>query len=522
MGLTDTKLRSLRATERPKRVFDGDGLYIELRPNGGKWWRFKYRFDGKEKCLSFGTYPEVPLALARARRLEARALVASGTDPSKVRKQAKLAKQRAAASSLEVVSRAWLARRASAWTQGTLEAIRASLENHVFPSLGSRPIAEVAARDIRVVVQAIDDLGAGETAGRVFQRLRSIYRYAMSEDLVEVDPTLALKPSEIFKPRSISHRLALDAADMPAFFRKLDAYEGDPSTKAALEMLILTAVRPGELRGARWDEMDSDRSLWRIPANRMKMATEHVVPLSTQASALLERMKAVSGSQALVFPSPFYPGKPLSEGTLNSALARLGYGGVATAHGFRTLFSTCANEAGWNSDVIEKQLSHEERDGVRGAYNRAQWLAERVKLMQWWANHLQALREQPTSSRQSPTEERSSPHVRVASRVFEEIGRGEDCRLAKKRKQAAPRHYHRHCKAPLQTRSRPCARWSPRSIKPRAAGTVRSVRARPFRVVAQEFEGVLRGVRIGAGRRGFRVLRPSSCPSLPLRFPETS
>jgi integrase len=392
MGLTDTKLRNVKPPERPKRLFDGEGLYIELRPNGGKWWRFKYRFDGKEKLLSFGTYPEVPLALARARRTEARELVAAGTDPSAARKHVKQAKQRAALSTLEVVSRDWLAHRASGWTSGTLEAITASLENHVFPALGARPIGEIPARDIRGVVQAIDEQGAGETAGRVFQRLRSIYRYALSEELVAADPTQALKPSEIFRPRSVSRRRSPAEADMPAFFRKLDAYEGDLSTKAALELLMLTAVRPGELRGARWKEIDHSRSLWRIPAERMKMATEHVVPLSTQSLAILKRMRSISSTQDMVFPSPLYPGKSLSDGTLNSALARLGYKGLATAHGFRTLFSTCANEAGWNPDVIEKQLSHEERNEVRGAYNRAQWLPERVKLMQWWANYLQALR----------------------------------------------------------------------------------------------------------------------------------
>jgi integrase len=417
MGLTDSKLRSLKLPERPKRIFDGDGLYIELRPNGGKWWRFKYRFDGKEKSLSFGTYPEVPLALARARHAEARQLLAAGTDPSAARQQAKQARKQAAVNTLETVSRDWLAHRASAWTPGTLEAITASLENHVFPALGARPIREVTARDVKVVVQAIDRQGAGETAGRVFQRLRSIYRYALSEDLVEADPTYPLKPSEIFKPRSTSHRLALAEGDMPAFFRKLDAYEGDPSTKAALELLILTAVRPGELRGARWKEMDASRPLWRIPAERMKMASEHLVPLSTQSLVVLASMKSVSGGQELVFPSPFYPGKSLSDNTLNSALARLGYKGIATAHGFRTLFSTCANEAGWNSDVIEKQLSHEERDDVRGAYNRAQWLPERVKLMQWWANHLQTLR---AVSAPSPGSQRTglrSPGGRDGTRV---------------------------------------------------------------------------------------------------------
>jgi integrase len=392
MALSDTAIRNAKPGAKPVRMFDGGGLYLEVAPSGGKWWRLKYRHDNKEKRLSLGIYPDVSLKVARARRDAARKLIAEGIDPSAARQETKQAKQQDALSTVEAVSRAWLAHRASAWTPGTLEAITASLENHVFPALGARPIREIAARDIKQVVQVIDKQGAGETAGRVFQRMRSIYRYALSEDLVGADPTYPLKPAEIFKPRDVNHRLALAEADMPAFFGKLDAYEGDPSTKAALELLILTAVRPGELRGARWKEIDDSRSLWRIPAERMKMAAEHLVPLSTQALAVLETMKSVSGDHGLVFPSPFYPGKSLSDGTLNSALARLGYKGVATAHGFRTLFSTCANEAGWNSDVIEKQLSHEERDDVRGAYNRAQWLPERVKLMQWWADRLQTFR----------------------------------------------------------------------------------------------------------------------------------
>jgi integrase len=184
-----------------------------------------------------------------------------------------------------------------------------------------------------------------------------------------------------------------------AFFRRLSEYEGDPITVAALELLVLTAVRPGELRGMRWSEIEqepgtkqSPRYRWCIPAERMKMNTEHLVPLSTQAAAVLERLRPLSGHGDLVFPSPFYPGKPISDGTLNSALARMGYKGIATAHGFRTLFSTCANEAQWNRDVIEKQLAHEERDDVRAAYNRAAWLPERQRLMQWWGSELERLR----------------------------------------------------------------------------------------------------------------------------------
>jgi integrase len=240
-------------------------------------------------------------------------------------------------------------------------------------------------------VQAIEALGASETAGRVFQRLRAIYRYAVAHDLVKVDPTYPLKPSEIFKPRRVKHRAALAERDVPLFLSRLRDYQGDPTTQAALELLALTAVRPGELRGAQWCEIDEGRALWRIPAARMKMKTEHTVPLSSQALAVLQRLKPITGHGALVFPSPFYPGKPISDGTLNSALARMGYKGTATAHGFRTLFSTCANEHGWNSDVIEKQLAHEDRDEVRGAYNRAQWVDERRRMMQWWGDYLDKL-----------------------------------------------------------------------------------------------------------------------------------
>jgi integrase len=250
----------------------------------------------------------------------------------------------------------------------------------------------VQPRDIREAVQAIESRGASETAGRVFQRLRAVYRYAVAHELTDNDPTYPLKPSEILKPRRTTHRASLSERDVPGFLAKLDKYEGDPATRMALELLMLTATRPGELRGARWEEIDERGALWRIPAERMKMKTEHTAPLSGQALRVLRAMRKISGSDAMVFPSPFYPGKPLSDGTLNSALARLGYKGITTAHGFRTLFSTSANEAGWNSDIIEKQLAHEERDEVRGAYNRAQWLPERTKLMQWWADRLDTLR----------------------------------------------------------------------------------------------------------------------------------
>jgi integrase len=392
MPLTDTAIRKAKPAAKPVRLFDGGGLYLEVAPSGGKWWRLKFRYAGKEKRLSLGTYPDTALQQARERRDEARKQLAAGVDPSAARQAEKTAKRAAALSTLEAVAQEWLAFRASAWTQHTRDVIQASLENHVFATLGARPISAIQPADIRGVVQAIEAAGAGETAGRVFQRLRSIYRYAVAHDLVNTDPTYPLKPSEIFRPRKATHRASLAERDVSAFLHKLASYEGDPITRAALELLMLTATRPGELRGARWAEIDAEQAVWRIPAERMKMKTEHVVPLSPQALALLQELRPISGSGALVFPSPYYPDKSISDGTLNSALARMGYKGIATAHGFRTLFSTAANEAGWRGDLIERQLAHEERNDVRAAYNRAQWIAERTELMQWWANRLDALR----------------------------------------------------------------------------------------------------------------------------------
>ena len=392
MPISDTAARNAKPESKPKKLFDSGGLFLLVQPTGGKLWRLKYRIDGKEKLLALGAYPDVSLKDARKRRDEARNLLADGIDPGAQRKTEKAQRKAEAANSFENVARAWLAHRADAWVERTRTLIWASLERYALPALGSKPIAEIQPADVRAVVQAIEAAGATETAGRVFQRVRSIFRYAVAHDLVKTDPTYPLKPAEIFKPRKVAHRAALAEKDVPAFLRQLGQYEGDPTTRHALELLMLTAVRPGELRGARWDEFDTERALWRIPAERMKMKTEHLVPLAAQALKVLDAIKPLTGSDVLVFPSPYYPGKALSENTFNSALARMGYKGIATAHGFRALFSTVANEHGWRADVIERQLAHEERDDVRGAYNRAQYLTERTQLVQWWADHLDKLR----------------------------------------------------------------------------------------------------------------------------------
>lgn len=391
MPLTDTAVRNAKPAEKAVKMFDGGGLYLEVAPSGGKWWRLKYRVDGKEKRLSLGTYPDVGLKEARERRDQARKMLVQGVDPSEARKSEKAAKVAARLCTFEAVALAWMDKKASKWSEGTHEAVRASLVNHVFPKIGRLAVSRVKPADVRVAVQAIEAAGARDTAGRVFQRIRAVYRYAVSEELTDTDPTSSIKPDEIFKRHVVKHRAALSERETPQFLRLLKEYQGEPATKSALQLLVLTAVRPGELRGARWEEFDRERALWRIPAERMKMKTEHLVPLSSQALELLASIRPAEDAKGPLFPSPYYPGKPISDGTLNSALSRMGYKGIATAHGFRTLFSTCANEAGWNSDVIEKQLAHEERDSVRKAYNRADWLRDRQKLMQWWGEHLAKL-----------------------------------------------------------------------------------------------------------------------------------
>ncbi|MEY4751361.1 MAG: hypothetical protein RIQ60_3575 [Pseudomonadota bacterium] len=403
-------LKAVQAGTRPAtRISDGAGLYLlPLVRGGAHGWRLDYTIHGKRKTLSLGTYPDTSLALARKKAAELRALVAAGTDPSDARQADKAERaerqateqeaERMRAAGLPVpgsfaaVALDWLDHRAEAWSEITRSHTRASLQTHVFPAFGGKPLGEVTPADVRDCVQAVEAAGASETAGRVFQRIRAVFRYAVAHDLVGVDPTYPLKPAEILKPRRTRHRAALTLHQAPHFLRELANYSGDPATRAGLLLLVLTAVRPGELRGARWEEFDEAAALWRVPAERMKMKTEHLVPLSAQALAVLAELRPLTGDKGLVFPSPFYPGKPISENTFNSALARLGYKGTATAHGMRTLFSTTANEAGHRGDVIERQLAHEERDEVRAAYNRADYLAERRALMTWWGDKVDALR----------------------------------------------------------------------------------------------------------------------------------
>jgi len=338
--------------------------------------------------LAFGVYPEVTLKSARERRAQARAILERGDDPATVKRQAKVKAERDADNTFRAVAGAWLDHQSGKWAPDTRESIRISLETHAFPKLAELPLTGIRPRDVAAAVRAIEAAGAGETAGRVLQRIRAVFRYAVVHELIESNPMVDLVPSELLKPRQVRHRAAMTDKDVPKYLADFEAFAGDATTKAALRLLMLTALRPGELRGLRWAELDSDAAEIRIPGERMKMKAPHVVPLSRQAFAVIEGVGKVSGGRELVFPSPYYPGQMLSENTLNSALAAMGYKGKHSAHGFRSLFSTIANEAGHDADVIERQLAHKERNEVRAAYHRSEYLAERAELMQWWADYL--------------------------------------------------------------------------------------------------------------------------------------
>jgi integrase len=385
MALTDAQLRNL--TE-PGRHFDGGGLYLELTKAGGKYWRLKYRYGGKEKLLAFGVYPGVSLKAARDLANEARKVLSDGGDPGELRKAEKAKAVHESINTLEAVSRDWMKHQAARWDVETAGRIRASLEADIFKPLGARPLASIKPGEIMAAVKKIETRGAADQAGRVLQRVKAVYRWAVIHERIQTNPMLDLVPSEILQPRQVQHRAAMTDKELPEFLAKLAAYDGDPHTVHALRLLILTATRPGETRGALWAEFDLDAAMWIIPPERMKMRTEHRVPLSTQALDVLRTMQTLSGGRELVFPSPYYPSKSLSENTFNSALARMGYKNTATAHGFRAMFSTIANECGWNPDVIERQLAHKEANEIRAAYHRSTYLQDREKLMQWWGDYL--------------------------------------------------------------------------------------------------------------------------------------
>ena len=390
MPLTATAIRNTKPADKPIRLFDGGGMYLEVSPAGGRWWRLKYRFVGKEKRLSLGVYPEVSLAEARSRREDARKLLAAGIDPSDQRKAAKREAKGREINSFEAVAREWYGKQAHVWVAHHASDVLRRLESNLFPEIGSEPIAEVTAPMLLAAVRKIEHRGAHDLAHRVLQVASQVFRYGVATGRCQRDPAPDLRGA--LTPHKSKHQAAVAPEELPALLRAIDGYGelGDKLTAYALRLLVLTFVRTNELIGAEWSELDLDSAVWIIPATRMKMKTEHVVPLSRQAIEVLREIRAFGCSSRYLFPGR-NPAKPISNNTMLFALYRLGYKGKMTGHGFRAVASTILNEAGFRADVIERQLAHCERNEIRGAYNRAEYLAERRKMMQQWADMLDAL-----------------------------------------------------------------------------------------------------------------------------------
>ena len=394
MPLTDIEVRAAKTATTPKKLFDGGGLYLRIDPKGSKLWRMAYRFEGKERTLSFGAYPEVSLKDARTRRDEARALLAGAVDPGQQRKLEKLARAVSNATTFKGLADEYIDKlKRDGRAPATLEKV-SWLLSFATPGLGERPIADIKASEVLAVLKPIETRGNLETARRLRATIGSVFRFAIATARAEADPTAFLKGA-LTSPK-VKHRPAItDPVALGGLLRAIDGFSGQPSTVAALKLLPLVFSRPGELRMAEWSEFDIDKAIWTIPASRTKMRREHHVPLSRQALAILQALRPITGGGRLLFPGTRSPARAISENTLNAALRRLGYSQEeVTSHGFRATASTLLNESGkFSSDSIERALAHQDTDEVRRAYARGVYWAERVEMAQWWADFLDSLKE---------------------------------------------------------------------------------------------------------------------------------
>lgn len=391
MALTDTAVRNARPGAKSAKLFDGGGLFLLVALSGGKFWRLKYRIDKKEKLLSLGSYPEVKLKDARAKRDKAREQLAAGIDPGEQRKAIKASQTAQMENNFEVVAREWFAKYSTGWAASHAEKIIRRFERDIFPWIGTRPIGEINAPELLKVLRRVEGRGATETSHRAHQNCGQVFRYAVATGRAERDPSGDLRGALTpWKPKH--YATVTDPKAIGDLLRTIQGYQGGLIVRCALRLAPLLFVRPGELRRAEWAEIDLEKAEWRIPAEKMKARQKHTVPLSRQALALLRELHALTGHGRWVFPGVRTSGEPMSENTVNAALRRLGYDKTQlTGHGFRSMASTSLHEQGWPSDVIERQLAHAERNSVKAAYNRAEHLPERRKMMQAWADYLDGL-----------------------------------------------------------------------------------------------------------------------------------
>jgi integrase len=395
--MTDTEARQAKAAEKPRKLADDGGLYLYVAPSGAKTWRYDFRFLGRRQTLTLGKYPEVTLKKARKRHQTARELLEDGQNPALAKQRDKHTARAAAANTLEAVADEWLKETSPHRSRSWAVMVGGWFRNHINPVLGNRPLDDIEPADVLSLVRGIAvgtakscaDQAQPRTAENVRWIIGRVYRYANRNLLTKINPARDIQGAIQLPPTK--HHQPLKARELPEFLTKIDAYEGRPETRIALKLLLLTFVRGGELVGATWDEIDGERKEWRVPAARMKMKEEHIVPLSRQALALLKELRPITGHRQHIFPGTGDPRHPMSDETLRAALITMGYKGRFTPHGIRSTASTLLNEQGWRPDVIERQLAHQERDRIRNAYNRADYLPERVKMMQAWGDYLDGL-----------------------------------------------------------------------------------------------------------------------------------
>jgi integrase len=399
MALTDVKVRNTKPASKQMKLFDYDGLFLlvlppgKKTPNGSKCWRLKYRYDGKEKLLALGTYPEVSLADAREKRDAARKQIAAGIDPGEVRKAQKATKVADCENSFEVVAREWHGKFVKTWSAVHANTIKDRLEKEVFPCIGSRPIAEIKAPELLAVLRRMESRGALDTAHRLRNHCSNIFRYAIATGRAERDPAADLRGA--LPPVKYGHMAApTDPKDVAPLLRAIDGFEGSFVVKCAMQLAPLLFVRPGELRAAEWSEIDLDAAEWNIPAKRMKMKVAHLVPLSRQSVDILRQLQPLTGHSKYVFPCHRSPLRCMSENAVNGGLRRLGFEkSEITGHGFRAMARTILDEVlQVRPDFIEHQLAHAVKDPNGRAYNRTAHLAERKKMMQQWADYLDKLK----------------------------------------------------------------------------------------------------------------------------------
>jgi len=393
MSLTDVQIKSAKPKDKQHKLFDGGGMYLLVLPAGGKYWRLKYRIDGKEKVLALGVYPSVSLAEARERRADAKRLLAKGEDPSIVKKLARIARRQSGSDSFEQIAREWHGKQKARLAEVTARDTLSKLVNHVFPYIGDRAAGDIAAPEILAVLRRLESAGKVSAAHRTKQIIGRVFRYAIVTGRATHDPAADLRDALI--PEVTTHHASItDPRKMGELLRKIDDFSGTFPVKSALQLAPLLFVRPGELRRAEWKDINFDTKQWVIPKETMKKVgkerREHVVPLSTQAVEVLKKLREYTGGGRYLFSTR---DKPMSENSVNKALRSLGYSGKElVGHGFRTTASTTLHEQGYLSDAIERQLAHVEGNDVKRTYNKALHITERTKMMQAWSDYLYGLK----------------------------------------------------------------------------------------------------------------------------------